>query len=71
MIDHLYKHILVKYLKLPVFIVIVKNVVRQLFFQPTEWEKDWNNLAKKEVYVECELDGKAISRGVKLRKFFC
>ena len=57
-----------KYLKLPV-LIIVKNVVRQLFFQPTEWEKDWNNLAK-EVYVECDFYGKAISIGVKLPNFF-
>jgi len=57
-----------KNLKLP-FLIIIKNFVRQLFFQPTEWEKDWNNLAK-EVYVECDLYGKAVSIGVKLPNLF-
>nr|YP_009258627.1 hypothetical chloroplast RF1 [Cosmarium botrytis]ANI25634.1 hypothetical chloroplast RF1 [Cosmarium botrytis] len=57
-----------KYLKLP-FLIIVKNFVRQLFFQPAEWEKDWTNLSK-EVYVECDFYGKAVSIGVKLPNFF-
>jgi hypothetical protein len=57
-----------KNLKLP-FLIIIKNFVRQLFFQPTEWEKDWNNLAK-EIYVECDLYGKAVSIGVKLPNLF-
>lgn len=57
-----------KYFKLP-FLIIVKNFVRQLFFQPAEWEKDWTNLSK-EVYVECDFYGKAVSMGVKLPNFF-
>jgi len=57
-----------KYLKLPL-LIIVKNFVRQLLFQPAEWEKDWNNLSK-EVYIECDFYGKEISLGVKLPNFF-
>jgi len=56
-----------KYLKLP-FLIIVKNITRQLFFQNPEWEKDWADLSK-EVYVECDLYGKPISIGVKLPNF--
>ena len=57
-----------KYLKLP-FLIILKNITRQLFFQPTEWEKDWTELSK-EMYVECDFYGKAVSMGVKLPNFF-
>nr|YP_636377.1 hypothetical chloroplast RF1 [Staurastrum punctulatum]Q32RZ9.1 RecName: Full=Protein TIC 214; AltName: Full=Translocon at the inner envelope membrane of chloroplasts 214; Short=AtTIC214 [Staurastrum punctulatum]AAX45762.1 hypothetical chloroplast RF1 [Staurastrum punctulatum] len=57
-----------KYLKLP-FLIIIKNFIRQLFFQPAEWEKDWTNLSK-EVYVQCDFYGKAGSVGVKLPNFF-
>lgn len=57
-----------KYIKLP-SLIILKNLTRQLFLQNPEWEKDWTNLSK-EVYVECDMYGKAISVGVKLPNFF-
>jgi hypothetical protein len=56
-----------KYVKLPL-LIILKNLVRQLFFQPAEWEKDWTNLSK-EMYIECDFYGKAVSMGVKLPNF--
>jgi hypothetical protein len=56
-----------KYVKLPL-LIIFKNIVRQLFFQPAEWEKDWTNFSK-EMYIECDFYGKAVSMGVKLPNF--
>jgi hypothetical protein len=57
-----------KYFTLP-SLIILKNLTRQLFFQPAEWEKDWKNLSK-EIYVECDFSGKPVSIGVKLPSYF-
>ena len=57
-----------KYFTLP-SLIILKNLTRQLFFQPAEWEKDWNALST-EIYVECDFYGKPVSIGVKLPSYF-
>nr|YP_009256841.1 hypothetical chloroplast RF1 [Closterium baillyanum]ANI25804.1 hypothetical chloroplast RF1 [Closterium baillyanum] len=53
-----------RYIKLPILIVL-KNISRQLLFQPTEWQKDWSDLSK-EVYIDCDYDGNDLYVGVKL-----
>lgn len=57
-----------KYIKLPL-LILLKNLVRQLFLQSPEWEKDWKELSQ-EIYIDCNFYGKAGSVGVKLPNFF-
>jgi len=47
--------VLRKYIKLPIFILI-KNSIRSILFQQSEWEYDWIQW-KKEEYIYCKLDG--------------
>lgn len=53
-----------KYIKLPIFI-LVKNSVRAILLQPSEWEYDWGQW-RKEQYIYCDLEGKPY---VDLKKF--
>nr|YP_009262350.1 hypothetical chloroplast RF1 [Spondias tuberosa]ANI86807.1 hypothetical chloroplast RF1 [Spondias tuberosa] len=51
--------ILRKYIIFP-SLIIAKNLVRRLLFQPTEWSQDFKDL-KKEMYIKCNYTGAQLS----------
>ena len=51
--------ILRKYILFP-SLIIAKNLVRRLLFQPTEWSQDFKDL-KKEMYIKCNYNGAQLS----------
>jgi Ycf1 len=53
-----------RYIKIPL-LIIFKNLSRQLLLQPTEWQKDWTDLAQ-EVYIDCDYDGNDLYVGLTL-----
>jgi hypothetical protein len=52
-----------KYVKLPL-LIISKNSIRSLFFQPSEWQQDWQEWSQ-ERYIDCAYDGKERSLNVR------